>query len=280
MSAVAILRRLRHGPMKALGPVWLLLGRAYRMACQAGLSRPSSQRIGPYGPFLLQPEFAFSNFENWGGAHNSGFRECIEACRGADCVFDVGGHIGLVTLPMSRAVAPGGRVYTFEPASGNLQCLRRHIADNDIRNVEVIDTLVGRTEEDQVPFFEEAGASGLNGFAVKGDRSRFTKTSHSQISLDSFCERSNLCPQVIKIDVEGAEYQVLQGAAETMRRCRPRIYLSIHPAHLKLLGSSTDALVALIEAQGYLCREIDGSPVQSFRLDEYLLLPRDRVAAC
>src|SRR5436305_407734 len=82
-----------------------------------------------------------------------------------------------------------------------------------------------------------------------------------QISLDNFCLSRQLSPQVIKIDVEGAEHQVLQGAVEIMRQCRPHIFLSIHPAHLKLLGSSTDALIDFIEANGYACREMDGSPV-------------------
>jgi FkbM family methyltransferase len=280
MSAIATLRRWRHGPMKALNPVWTVLGRAYRVAARAGLSPPVEQRIGPYGPFRLQPEFAFSNFENWGGAHNSGFRACIEACRGADCVFDVGGHIGLVTLPMSRVMAEGGQVYTFEPAAANLRCLRRHIADNGITNVEVIESLVGQTDRDDVVFFEEPGASGMNGLAVKRGEERFSQTTHRQISLDSFCKRHGLSPKIIKIDVEGAETLVLEGATEVLRRCRPKIFLSIHPAHLKLLGSSAEALLALIDQNGYECREIDGSPMKSVRLDEYLVVPKDTGTSC
>jgi FkbM family methyltransferase len=266
--------------MRALGPMWTMLGRAYRAAARSGLARPVAQQIGPYGPFLLQPEFAFSNFENWGAAHNSGFKACIEACRGADCVLDVGGHIGLVTLPMSSVVSSSGRVFTFEPATANLRCLRRHITDNGIENVEVVDALVGSADRDNVSFFEEAGASGMNGLAVKHSDHQFNRTSHRQVSIDSFCAMRALAPQVIKIDVEGAETQVLQGAVEIMRRSRPRIFLSIHPAHLKLLDSSVEALLDVIESNGYTCREIDGSPVRSFRLDEYLLLSRDMVPSC
>jgi FkbM family methyltransferase len=280
MNAIATLRRWRHGRLKALGPLWTLLGRGYRLARRAWPGKPVTQRIGPYGPFLLQPEFAFSNFENWGGAHNSGFAACIEACRGKSCVFDVGGHIGLVTLPMSRAVAPAGRVHTFEPAAVNARILRRHLADNRIDNVEVIESLVGRSDEEQVDFFEDREASGMNALAVKRDEHRYERTRRRQLSLDSFCSSRGLSPEVIKIDVEGAEVQVLQGARETLRRCRPRIYLSVHPAHLKLLGSSTDDLLALIESSGYACREIGGSPVQTFRLDEYLLLPTETRTAC
>ncbi len=276
MRTLATLRRWRHGHLKGLGPVWTRLGRAYRAACRVLPAKPVAQRIGPYGPFLLQPEFAFSNFENWGSAHNSGFQACIEACRDAHCVFDVGGHIGLVTLPMSRAVAANGQVFAFEPAVANVRLLRRHLADNDIRNVMVIETLVGRQDSENVAFYEESGASGMNGLAIKGDPSRYRRTEHRQISLDSFCAARALSPQVIKVDVEGAEHDVLLGARETLRRCKPKIFLSIHPAHLSLLGSDVDELLALIDSIGYACREIDGSSVKSWRLDEYLLLPKDR----
>ena len=69
-----------------------------------------SHRVGPYGPFRLDGHFAFSDFEHWGAVgHHRGFETCVEAARGARCVLDVGAHIGLVSLPASRALAPGGR---------------------------------------------------------------------------------------------------------------------------------------------------------------------------
>lgn len=272
MSVIAALRRWRHGPLKVVDPLWFPLGRAFRFFARK-IGQPVSQSIGRYGPFLLQPEFAFSNFENWGGSHNNGFTACIEACRGRKCVFDVGGHIGLVTLPMSRAIAPGGRVFTFEPAIANARVLKRHLAVNNIDNVDVIETLVGRADDDNVVFFEDTGPCGMNGLAIKGDDFRYTQTRHRQVSLDSFCASRQLSPEVIKIDVEGAEHLVLQGARETLRRYQPKIFLSVHPAHLKLLGSSVEELLALIKANGYACYEIDGTPVKAFRLSEYLLLP-------
>jgi len=275
MSSIAILRRWRHGRLKALDPLWVVLGRVYRFFARK-LGKPVSHRIGPFGPFLLQSEFAFSNFENWGSGHNNGFRACIEACRGCQCVFDVGGHIGLVTLPMSRAIAPGGHVYSFEPAAANANVLKRHLSDNKIKNVEVIESLVGHQDEERVEFFEDSSPSAMNSLVIKRDASRYAPTRRRQISLDSFCATRALVPEVIKIDVEGAELAVLRGAANTLRRHHPKIFLSVHPDHLKLLGSSTEELVALVQANGYVWREIDGSPVEVIRHSEYLLLPAPR----
>ncbi|MBC7905496.1 MAG: FkbM family methyltransferase [Rhodospirillaceae bacterium] len=280
MSLTAALRRFRHGPLKFLGPVWRILGRAYRAACRLGLSGPKAQKIGPYGPFLLQPQFAFSDFENWGGAHNGGFTECVEACRGADCVLDVGGHIGLLALPMASAVGAGGRVYTFEPSAANCASLKAHVALNKLGNVDVINAMVGETDHDAVTFYEHPGVSGRNGMAVRKNAEDHVRTTRPQVSLDSFCGARNLSPRVIKIDVEGAEVQVLRGARALLERARPMIFLSVHPAELKLLGSSVEELAAEIEKTGYQCREMDGSPIREFRLREYLLLPRSEETPC
>ncbi|MBS4048021.1 MAG: FkbM family methyltransferase [Alphaproteobacteria bacterium] len=273
MSAIALLRRWRHGPLRAFGPVWVALGNCYRMFCRLGLGKAVRQKIGPYGPFLLQPEFAFSNFENWGGAHNGGFNHCIETCRNRTCVLDIGAHIGLVTLPASKVIGAGGRIYAFEPSTANLRYLRRHIENNDIRNAEVIACLVGAEDKESVSFFEQRWVSGMNGLAVKREHDKFIETSRPQISIDRFCIERGLSPDLVKIDVEGAEYGVLQGAAATLRRCQPPIFLSVHPTQLRMLGSDVEALQQLIHDLGYRCHEIDGSVARQLRMNEYLLLP-------
>jgi FkbM family methyltransferase len=272
LSLIASLRGLRHGPLKALGPAWTVMGNAYRAGLRAaGASRPVPHKIGPYGPFLLHGEFAFSDFEHWGGGHNRGFERSIEASRGKRCVLDVGAHFGLVAMPMSRAVAPDGHVYAFEPAAANIERLKEHLTFNDIRNVTVVEALVGAEDKSGVAFFEERRASGKNSVTVKRDHESYVATQRPQVTIDSFCRARGLSPDVIKIDVEGAELGVLEGGRETLTRCRPAIFLSVHPAQIALLGRSADELSRLIDDLGYQCRDVEGQPVSAFRLDEYVL---------
>ena len=274
MSVVAALRQLRHGPLKRFGPAWTALGRLYRAGLRGfGLSRPTRHYIGGHGPFLLHGEFAFSDFEHWGGGHNREFGRCVETCRGKRCVLDVGAHIGLVTLPMSAAVARGGHVYAFEPAAANLARLRAHLALNDIVNVTVIDALAGPEERDRVRFYEQQRADGQNSIIVKKNRASYAETRRRQLTLDGFCRARNLAPEVIKIDVEGGEIGVLEGARAVLSARRPIVFLSVHPTELGLLGHAPDDLARLIEELGYSCREIDGAPVTRFGLDEYVLEP-------
>lgn len=275
MSIVASLRELRHGPLKWLGPLWTALGNMYRLGLRTlGSSRPIRHKIGPYGPFLLHGEFTFSDFAHWGDRHNRGFELCVEACRGKCCVLDVGAHIGLVTLPMSEVIADDGRIFAFEPAEANRNFLDAHLALNDIENVTVVDALVGAKASLSIAFFEQSRAAGQNSVVVKKNPKAYRETRRRQITLDGFCRENDLAPEIIKIDVEGGEIGVLEGARDILRKNLPTIFLSVHPAELSLLGFDDDDLSDLISELGYAIHDVDGNPVSGFRLDEYLLTPK------
>ena len=131
-----------------------------------------------------------------------------------DVVFDVGANGGVFTVIAAKQVGPGGHVYAFEPGQRELRLLRHNIALNNLTNVAVIGRAVGNE-------------TGTAQFAVASDGalSSLGKTSHPQqkvekwemveiITLDEFIRQQNI-PQVdfIKVDVEGAEKLVLEGAA-------------------------------------------------------------------
>ena len=278
MSLVTGLRQLRHGPLRGLAPMWLRLGRLHRAALEwLPVAGATEQRIGPYGPFRMNPLYAFSDFSNWGQGANGRFRDCVEASRGKRCMLDVGAHIGLVTLPVSRVLASGGRVYAFEPAEANHRHLCEHLIMNEIDNVEVVQALVGAEESAAVPFFEQSEASGMNSVVVVKDHDAYLENTRRQITLDGFCAERDIAPEVIKIDIEGAELDVLAGSRETLRRCRPVIFLSIHPKHIEALGRSCAELAELIDSLGYLCEGRSGDPVADYRRDEYRLVPKERM---
>lgn len=276
---LATLRRLRHGPFKGLDPLWLVLGRLYRKAARRVPGLTVRQNIGPYGPFRLLPEFTFSDLEHWGGAHNRGFGVCVEACRGRTCVLDVGAHVGLVTLPAAAVMAPGGRLYAFEPADANAGILRRHLALNGAGNVELVQALVGAADADAVDFYESLGPHGQNAVVLKGDKTLigehggYRRARHPQVSLDGFCAARTAAPEIIKIDVEGAEIDVLRGARDVIMRHKPLIFLSIHPREIGLMGQRVEELVTVIAELGYALSDIAGQRVDAPRAGEYLMAP-------
>lgn len=276
MNLINYLRYLRHGPLKRFNRFWILLGSIYRkLMHRMGLQTIARHKIGPYGPFALDGEFQFSNFSQWGGQHNRAFTACIEACRGKHCVLDVGAHIGLVALPMSKVIAKEGQVHCFEPAAKNLTYLKRHILLNQANNIHICEQLVGDSVANNIGFFEqERSATGMNSIAPRTKHEKkYRKTVKQQTTIDAYCKEHHLAPEVIKIDVEGAEMSVLHGARDVIKQYQPTIYLSVHPRELKQLGFEQDALTSLINGLGYQFFDVDYKKVENFSLDEYVLLP-------
>ena len=270
---ISFLRKIRHGALSSLSPIWVVLGDMYRLFVGRFGWISVSHNIGRYGPFELDGEFAFSDFERWGGGHNNGFEACVEAARSANCFIDVGGHIGLVAMPVASVIKVAGKVHVFEPAEANLKHLKSHIRKNNLSNVVVTESLVGDKEKERVTFYEQLNATGQNALEIKKDHHKYKQTVRNQITLDSYCSGNSVEPDVIKIDVEGAEWFVLNGARNVIKENKPKIFLSLHPVELKMLGKSIESVVSIVEELDYSIYEIDGSSVSEYKLAEYLLLP-------
>ena len=249
---------------------------AVRWALARAYPRGVPVRIGTSGTFRTVPELAVGSLDYaaWGSGKNAGFAAWVAACRDAHVVFDIGAHIGLYALPASRVLAPGGHCYAFEPAAANRAALERHAALNGCANITVVPTLVGECDADAVEFYEQQDVVGMNARAVRTNADRYHATTRPQVTLDAFCAARGITPDVIKIDVEGAELRVFRGGRATFMRARPRIFLSVHPKHLPLLGDSVEVLAAEIDALGYDVRDPAGRAVASLGQDEVVLHPR------
>lgn len=99
------------------------------------------------------------------------------------------------------------------------------------------------------------------------------KISIQTVTLDAFCRDMGVRPNLVKIDVEGAELLVLHGARNLLRESHPAIILAVHPPWLPS-GQSTADIVAFLEANGYGVFDAQGHPVRSLRNGEYLCLSR------
>jgi len=189
-------------------------------------------------------------------------------------VFDIGAHIGLVTLPLARSLDPKGKVIAFEPASSNRGFLVRHIESNEIHNVEVVADLVGDKHDEQVQFFESSSDSGMNTIAESKRRKGFRESAVKQITLDQFCNERDLHPELIKIDTEGAELNILRGAYGILDRFHPTIFLSVHPRHIADLGGTVEELEKLLDGLGYVVNDMDNNIVRPTELTEYIIRPK------
>lgn len=145
-------------------------------------------------------------------------------CPGS-AVFDVGAHVGYYTVLSSLLAGPSGQVIAFEPLPANLKYLRRHLRLNGCNNVRVLTNCVGQGSS--IAKFDDSHGTGVGHLSSDG-------TLEVQVrSLDEMVESGELpIPQFLKIDVEGAELQVLHGAERLLRRHRPTVILSTHSENL------------------------------------------------
>ena len=148
----------------------------------------------------------------------------LELIKPGDTVFDIGAHVGYFTLLASRIVGRGGRVVAFEPLPVNLAYLRRHKNVNRRRNVDILPVAVGQREGQMA--LEFRSGTGRGRLTTDGTAGHI----HVRVvNLDALWERGALPePDVIKMDVEGAECEALRGASRLLARCRPVILLSVH----------------------------------------------------
>lgn len=232
------------------------------------------KRIGSIGGiFRFDYTFAFSDFQSWGAGHNDGFKTLLMVCKGKKVVFDIGSHIGLCSMPISKIIEGCGIVYAFEPSKTNLYYFFKNIQYNGINNIKLLPLLVGDETKISVPFYESHQITGMNSIVSYKNDSTYKITYKKQVSLDDFCTDNRIYPEVIKIDVEGAEIKVLKGAKNVLKNYRPIIILSAHPKHLDLLGESVENLRNLISCLGYKILDMDRQIVSDIGLREYLLEP-------
>jgi FkbM family methyltransferase len=181
-------------------------------------------------------------------------RALLEILRPGQIVFDIGANVGYYTLLASKQVGPSGRVFAFEPFVRNISYLQRHVALNGADNVTVIPVACAERSF-LAPFVAGADcATGHLKSSVQPDdgRSEFVAT----IAVDEVVRKSGVIPDVLKVDVEGAEEQVLRGAAKTLAMAHPIVLLGVHSQALRSV--CTDYLLALGYPEPAVCEEAEG----------------------
>jgi FkbM family methyltransferase len=141
--------------------------------------------------------------------------------RPGQSVADVGANIGYSGLLFAQAVGPSGRVTCIEPEPDNVAELRRNVEGNRLANVEVVPAAVGASSG------TVSLRAGINGTVVDDGLGEV------QVPLRTLDELLADRPvDFVKIDVEGYEGHVLDGAARLLEERRPGLFVEIHPGFL------------------------------------------------
>lgn len=186
-------------------------------------------------------------------------RRLVDALGAGDVFLDIGANAGYYTLLGASLVGPGGQVFAFEPEPTNAFYLRRHVRWNRLRNVTVTEAAIGG--DDGAVSFSPGSGSGTGKVDADGEYEV------SIYRLDTFFETVERLPTHLKIDVEGAEHDVLEGGAKLIRTARPTIFLSTHGQRLRR------ACRAWLTAADYNISSVDGG--SSERSSEWICQPAE-----
>ncbi|MGH9821895.1 MAG: FkbM family methyltransferase [Blastocatellia bacterium] len=169
-----------------------------------------------------------------------------------DVVYDVGANAGFFTLLAARLAGNRGRVFAFEPLFENAESIREQVEVNNLGNCEVVRAAVSDVPGSAPFTITENNSMGrMAGTDEQGELTVET------ISIDSFAG-ANQRPNVIKIDVEGAEVKVLEGAALTLSSApAPKLLIELH-------GHEVATQVAsFLSGIGFSLFDLDFAPITS-----------------
>jgi FkbM family methyltransferase len=181
---------------------------------------------------------------SWNPEEYAAFRDAV---RPGAVVFDIGANIGAYTILFAQWTGPAGRVFAFEPSPRSIEGLGEHLALNGIVDrVEIVAAAV--SSQVGSALFDCAGASGANALVADAAAGPDIITVPTT-SVDAFCASRGLHPAVIKIDVEGAELDVLRGARQTLAHPGVEAFVEFHPSIWAKRGIPREAIGAELAAQ-------------------------------
>jgi FkbM family methyltransferase len=196
-------------------------------------------------------------------------------------IIDVGAHIGLLSVILAKRAGNGGKVYSFEPTPSTFQILKETIKINHLDAVIVpVNAAVSNTEGKATFYVTNFVAHNSN--SLSNNLRNYGNERGIEVdvtSIDSFTHQNKTGKiDVIKIDVEGAEYSTLKGASRVIDESRPFIILALHPDSIVNFGDTLSDIWDYVKSKNYhvfhLSKEIDkGYFISQKNLFDVFLLP-------
>lgn len=158
-----------------------------------------------------------------------------------DCFFDVGANLGFFTC-LAGKICHEGSVHAFEMDQHCIPVLENNITANQLDNVMLNNVAVSNMEGfEKIPIISQpnAGLRMINSYQPQA----FRKV--TAITLDDYCKEFELQPNIIKIDVEGAELKVLEGMTELLKT-DVQLLVEVHPDMLPDFDADYHQVIQLL----------------------------------
>lgn len=209
---------------------------------------------------MLYPEEANSlgtGILAFGDAERLERRALLAAAQQSRVILDIGANVGWYSLHFAR-VAGEARIYAFEPAARIHARLLANLALNGITSVVTEQLALQDQEGTDTLYFHpaETGASSVR------DNRGFTGVQPEEIrctTLDLYCSRQGIRPDLIKCDVEGGELSVVPGSFATLQECQPVVFLELLRKWSANFGYHPNEVLEIMQELGYQAWAIESS---------------------
>jgi FkbM family methyltransferase len=153
----------------------------------------------------------------------------IESVQPGDLIFDIGANIGIISLAIARSCAdPGVRIVSFEPEPNNFEHLRRNIELNHLEDRISAEKYAITSRNSVLKLYVREGY-GDGRHSLVNSRKCKRHIEVEAYTLEHYCKLKDRHPDILKIDVEGAEGDVLAGLKGISRDQLPRdLFIEIH----------------------------------------------------
>ncbi|MDD2665841.1 MAG: FkbM family methyltransferase [Methanocellales archaeon] len=186
-------------------------------------------------------------------------------------VLDIGASLGYYTLLAAKRVGDKGEVIAFEPDPVAFCGLLENIRINGWKNVRAFQFAVSDSNGER----KMGNLTAHKSFAIKNNTIGIITV--NTISLDSFLD---VDPDMIKIDVDGAELEVINGMKKILAKGKAKIICEVTPFHLSSLDYSAEKIEEILKQYNYNIYSITKSgliPVTSFKTEDVYLFTREKV---
>jgi FkbM family methyltransferase len=211
-------------------------------------------------------------------------RTMLALIRNGMTVVDIGAHIGYFTLLAAHLVADSGHVMSFEPTPSTRGLLLRNV--NGLSNV-IVRPRAAWSEAATLHLRDFGGRfSAFNSFTVpRAPIAAYRVVEVEAVAADDEIKEHKLRPDFIKIDVESAEHQVLEGLSKTLEGVRPIVSVEVGDVGVPGVWGTTDLIAFMGSRFGYSPFEWRGRSLEPLRpreqwsYDNLIFGPRERPIA-
>lgn len=176
-----------------------------------------------------------------------------------DVFYDIGANVGFFSVIAAKLVGNTGKVYAFEPGKENAASIRHNAELNKFEQIEVIEKAVSVTSgTGQLLLAQYSGGHALATADVPPDLAG--EVTVDLVSIDELIARQQIAPpNFVKVDVEGAELDVLKGMKETIKTHQPTIIYEVDDGDRTAYERKYRELAAFFESLDYQVTQAENS---------------------